>query len=63
MPRPQQRGFHLGLFNLTNTTPSLVMPWMVVLIEPVFGYSGLFAALALCAVAAAALLATIRRQT
>lgn len=63
LPRAQQRGFHLGLFNLTNTTPSLVMPWMVVLIEPMFGYSGLFAALALCAAAAAGLLATIRRQT
>lgn len=63
LPRPEQRGFHLGLFNLTNTTPSLAMPWMVVLIEPVFGYSGLFVALAACALAAAALLATIRPST
>jgi MFS family permease len=62
LPRPEKRGFHLGLFNLTNTTPSLVMPWMVVAIEPVFGFAGLFAALALCAVVAAALLATIRMR-
>lgn len=60
LPRPERRGLHLGLFNLTNTTPSLVMPWMVVVIEPVFGFAGLFVALSLCALAAAALLATIR---
>lgn len=60
LPRPARRGRDLGLFNLTNTTPSLVMPWMVVVIEPLFGFSGLFVALALCALAAAALLATIR---
>jgi MFS family permease len=62
LPRPARRGRDLGLFNLTNTTPSLVMPWMVVVIEPLFGFSGLFVALALCALAAAALLATIRTQ-
>lgn len=62
LPRPERRGFHLGLFNLTNTTPSLVMPWMVVVIEPAFGFSGLFVALALCALAAAGLLATIRAR-
>ncbi|MFN4113218.1 MAG: MFS transporter [Sphingomonadaceae bacterium] len=63
LPRPEQRGFHLGLFNLTNTTPSLVMPWMVVVIEPLFGFSGLFVALALCALAAAALLGTLTGRT
>ena len=59
LPRPARRGRDLGLFNLTNTTPSLVMPWMVVVIEPLFGFSGLFVALAMCALVAAALLATI----
>lgn len=62
LPRPERRGLHLGLFNLTNTTPSLVMPWMVVVIEPLFGFAGLFVALAGCALAAAALLATIRAR-
>ena len=62
LPRPERRALHLGLFNLTNTTPSLVMPWMVVVIEPVFGFSGLFVALALCALAAAGLLASIRTR-
>lgn len=62
LPRPERRGLHLGLFNLTNTTPSLVMPWMVVVIEPVFGFAGLFVALAACALCAAALLATIRTR-
>lgn len=59
LPRPARRGRDLGLFNLTNTTPSLVMPWMVVVIEPLFGFSGLFVALAACAIIAAALLASI----
>lgn len=59
LPRPARRGRDLGLFNLTNTTPSLVMPWMVVVIEPLFGFSGLFLALAGCALLAAALLATV----
>ncbi|OZA94657.1 MAG: hypothetical protein B7X57_00665 [Erythrobacter sp. 34-65-8] len=63
LPSPEKRGRHLGFFNLTNTTPSLVMPWMVVTIEPLFGFSGLFVVLAFCAMAAAALLATIRART
>jgi MFS family permease len=57
LPRPERRGRDLGLFNLTNTVPSLVMPWMTLLIVPVFGYAGLFVLLALLAAIAAVLLA------
>jgi MFS family permease len=59
LPDPAKRGQHLGLFNLTNTTPALIMPWLTLTIEPVFGFAGLFVVLALCALIAAVLTATI----
>jgi MFS family permease len=42
LPAPQHRGRDLGLFNLTNTVPGMVMPWLTVLLVPSFGYSALF---------------------
>lgn len=60
LPRPERRGRDLGLFNLTNTVPSLIMPWLTVLMVPVFGYAGLFVLLAMLAAGAAVLLATTR---
>ncbi len=62
LPAAQHRGRDLGLFNLTNTVPGMVMPWLTVLLVPRFGFSGLFvlfAALALCS--AALLVASLRR--
>lgn len=50
---PDRRGRDLGLFNLTNTAPSLIMPWLTLAIVPQFGFSRLFLLLALLAVAAA----------
>jgi MFS family permease len=47
-----RRGRDLGIFNLTNTAPSLIMPWLTVAIVPQFGFATLFdllAALAICA--------------
>ncbi|WP_128891033.1 MFS transporter [Erythrobacter sp. HKB08] len=61
LPKPQSRGRDLGLFNLTNTVPSLIMPWLALGIIPRFGYSGLFAVLAVFALIAGILLATARR--
>lgn len=61
LPLPQNRGRDLGLFNLTNTLPSLVMPWLTLAMVPVFGFSGLFMALALLVGFAALLLASIPR--
>ena len=52
LPRSDRRGRDLGLFNLTNTLPSLIMPWLTLALVPWFGFPGLFvvfAALALCA--------------
>ena len=62
LPRPQNRGRDLGLFNLTNTIPSLIFPWFTLLLVPLFGYAGLFALLAALAAVAAALLAGISRR-
>lgn len=50
----KSRGRDLGLFNLTNTGPSLIMPVLAIAIVPSFGYSRL-----LLVLAALALLATI----
>ena len=46
LPRPEHRGRDLGLFNLTNTIPSLVMPGIALAMIPVFGFQALFAVLA-----------------
>lgn len=54
--RPETRGRDLGLFNLTNTAPSLIMPWLTVAIVPGFGFSGLFVLLAALAFAAGLIL-------
>jgi MFS family permease len=63
LPRPQDRGRDLGLFNLTNTVPSMIIPWLTLSLVPAFGFDGLFWLLAaLCAVACA-LVATISRRT
>lgn len=62
LPDPSRRGLHLGLFNLTNTTPAMVIPWLALAIEPVFGFAGLFVVLALCALSAAVLIITIPQK-
>ena len=63
LPRPRNRGRDLGIFNLTNTSPSLVMPWLTLGLVPAFGFAGLFFALAGCAAIAAILLVTLTRQS
>lgn len=62
--RPERRGRDLGLFNLTNTIPSLIMPWLTIGLVPRFGFSGLFVALAaLCLVSALVLARLTRRRS
>jgi MFS family permease len=61
LPNPDHRGRDLGVVNLTNTVPSLIMPWLTLALVPGFGFSGLFALLALLAFAAAIILAAIPR--
>lgn len=62
LPRPETRGRDLGLFNLTNTVPSLIMPGLTLAMVPLFGFAGLFALLAgFSALAALLLLPAARR--
>jgi MFS family permease len=56
LPRPERRGRDLGLFNLANTVPSLVMPWLAMALVPLFGFPALFLLLAVLAAAAGGLL-------
>ena len=64
LPRSDRRGRDLGLFNLTNTLPSLIMPWLALALVPRFGFSALFLVFAvLAAVAGAVLLAPARRMS
>ncbi len=62
LARPERRGLDLGLFNLTNTIPSLIMPWLTIGLVPRFGFSGLFLALALLCLISALVLAGLPRQ-
>ena len=63
LPAPQHRGRDLGVFNLTNTVPGMVMPGLTVMLVPQFGYSALFALFAALAVISAALLAGSLRRS
>ncbi len=58
----ERRGRSLGLFNLTNTIPSLIVPWLTLLIVPNFGFAPLIWLLATLSFAAALLLTAIVRQ-
>ena len=62
LPRPERRGRDLGFFNLTNTIPSLIMPWLTISLVPSFGFSTLFLLLAGLAGCAVLLLATLPRR-
>jgi MFS family permease len=61
LPAPQHRGRDLGVFNLTNTLPAMVMPWLTVLLVPDLGFAALFVLFACLALASAALLASFAR--
>jgi MFS family permease len=62
LANPSRRGRDLGIFNLTNTAPSLIMPWLTVTMVPSFGFQGLFLLLAsLAAIASGTLFFLSRR--
>lgn len=63
LPAPQHRGRDLGVFNLTNTVPGMVMPGLTVILVPQFGYDALFVLFAGLALASAGLLAGTLRRT
>ncbi|RST31383.1 MFS transporter [Sphingomonas ginkgonis] len=60
LPRPANYGRDLGVFNLTNTLPSLTTPLLAVAVIGHFGYSGLLAGLAVAMVIPAAVLLRLR---
>lgn len=60
LPEPKRRGRDLGLFNLTNTVPSMIMPWLTLALVPVLGFGALFFVLAALMLIAIVLIATIR---
>lgn len=62
LPRAAHRGRDLGIFNLTNTAPSVAVPWLTLALVPSFGFTGLFVALAGCAFVATLLLARLPRS-
>ena len=61
LPRADRRGRDLGIFNLTNTVPSLIMPWLTISLVPGFGFDALFLLLAGLSAVAVLLLATMPR--
>jgi len=60
LPSPKHRGRDLGLFNLTNTIPSLIMPWLTIFLVPTHGFSTLFLILAALALCSAGMLFTLK---
>ena len=62
LPSRRHRGRDLGIFNLTNTMPSLVMPWLTLALVPHYGFDALFGLLAVLAVIAFILLLTMSRN-
>ncbi len=59
LPRPRTRGRGLGFFNLTNTVPSLIMPWLTLALVPAYGFDALFLLLAGLTAIACLLLVTM----
>jgi MFS family permease len=62
LPRRDRRGRDLGLFNLTNTLPSLIMPGLTLALVPRLGFGALFGLLAMLAVVAALMLVPASRR-
>lgn len=61
LPDSARRGRDLGLFNLTNTIPSLAMPALTLALVPTLGFGALFVVLALLALCATVLLLGLRQ--
>jgi MFS family permease len=63
LPSRRTRGRDLGFFNLTNTVPSLIMPWLTLALVPTYGFGALFILLTGLALTASLLLFTINSRT
>ncbi len=49
LPRADRRGRDLGIFNLTNTLPSIILPIITLVLVPKFGFVSLFVFLSILA--------------
>jgi len=56
LPRASRRGRDMGIFNLTNTVPSLIIPGLTLALVPRYGFELLFLLLAVLAMLASLLL-------
>lgn len=61
LPRARHRGRDLGVFNLTNTVPSLFVPWLTIAVVPSFGYPAFMLILAVLVFGGFALLVSTGR--
>lgn len=59
LPNPELRGRDLGLFNLTNTLPSIIMPVLAIAIVPTAGFPLFLKVLSLLALAASTILFSV----
>jgi MFS family permease len=59
LPSRRTRGRDLGIFNLTNTVPSLIMPWLTLALVPTYGFGALFSILTGLTMIASVLLITM----
>jgi predicted MFS family arabinose efflux permease len=62
LPSPDHRGRDLGLFNLTNTLPSILSPLLAIALVPGHGFGTLMATLAALTTLAAILIAMVRSE-
>lgn len=62
LPRADRRGRDLGLFNLTNTMPSLILPIITLVLVPKFGFSSLFFLLSALAASGSFILLSVKAK-
>lgn len=62
LPSPTRRGRDLGLFNLTNTLPALLSPFLAAGLVPVYGFAGVMSVLAVLSALAAGFILAMRKD-
>jgi hypothetical protein len=63
LPRADRRGRDLGIFNLTNTLPSIILPVITLVLVPKFGFVTLFILLSFLAAAGSFVLLSINYES
>ena len=62
LPRIDRRGRDLGIFNLTNTLPSIILPVITLVLVPKFGFVTLFVLLSILAASGSFVLLTTKMK-